>query len=121
MGSELPADIDAECRELCEAMNLLPGIQTFESCCGHGKYPYRVWFHASSVKDLPRLIYWFDPCHSGKYGWRVEVGTDCAMSPAYFMVEGPISDYESAQDIAGLIREEATVSTTALQETDGKN
>lgn len=36
------------CARLCEAMNLLPGIQTTESCCGHGKSPFRVFFEMDS-------------------------------------------------------------------------
>ena len=36
-----PEDMDEECIALCVAMNKLPGISTIESCCGHGKYPYR--------------------------------------------------------------------------------
>jgi hypothetical protein len=45
----LPADLDPECRELCEALNLLPGITTTSSCCGHGREPYRVFFAADSL------------------------------------------------------------------------
>ena len=53
-------DIDAECVDLYLAMNRLPGIQTIESCCGHGKHQYRIWFWADSLEALPRLLYWVD-------------------------------------------------------------
>jgi hypothetical protein len=43
--------IDKECLNLCLAMNRLPGIFTFESCCGHGKSPFHIWFY---VDGLPQ-------------------------------------------------------------------
>ena len=102
----LPTDMDRECIALCEAMNRLPGIETRNSCCGHNKYPYRIWFNARSLKALPRLLYWFDICHSGCPGWRVSVETDCAACPAFFVVEGPVGHYEDAEKIAKLLEEE---------------
>jgi hypothetical protein len=38
------AKFDPEVVPLCQAMNALPGIKTTESCCGHGKEPFRIWF-----------------------------------------------------------------------------
>ena len=40
-------DIDAEARPLVFTLNTLPGIQTIESCCGHGTEPFRIWFEVS--------------------------------------------------------------------------
>ncbi len=102
-------DIDKECISLCDAINLIPGIHTIESCCGHGEHPYRIWFKARNIKCLPRLLYWFDGCHCGHYGWKVLVKTDCGCSPATFLVEGPIGDqaYKESDHIAELLREEA--------------
>lgn len=100
---DLPADIDPECRLLCEAMNRLPGIQTTSSCCGHGEHPYWIFFDAESLEALPGLLYWFDVCHCGFAGWRVIVKTDCAMSPVSFYVEGPVGAYGEAEAIADLI------------------
>lgn len=79
-----PPDIDKECVALCEAMNALPGIRTIESCCGHGERPFRIWFKTARLRNLPRLLYWFNGCHSAVYGWTVQVTTDCGMSPATF-------------------------------------
>ena len=100
-----PPDMDPECVELCRAMNALPGITTTESCSGHGEFPYRVFFHADNLRCLPALLYWFDGCHCGFYGWQVTVATDCAMSPVYFCVEGPTGDaaYSESKEIAQLI------------------
>ena len=84
-------NIDEECVALCDAMNSVPGILTTSSCCGHGKYEYRIFFHADSLEVLPPLLYWFDGCHCGYYGWKVHVATDCGCSPAYFYVEGRLA------------------------------
>lgn len=102
-----PADLDPECQALCEAMNNLPGIMTISSCCGHGNTPFGIWFVADELRDLPRLLYWFDVCHSGAVGWQVIAKTDCGMSPVTFRVEGPTGDeaYAEAKEIADMILE----------------
>ena len=104
----LPADVDSECRALCEAMNALPGIETVESCCGHGKEPFRIWFIVRSLKYLPRLVYYTVPCHVG-FLWRCRVTTDCGMSPVFFLVEsievGEVA-YKQAERMAARLREE---------------
>jgi len=97
------AGMDQECVALCDAMNHLPGIETFESCCGHGKDNYRIWFMTEGLENLPALLYWFDGCHSGFYGWCVKVRTDCGQSPAHFCVEGPVNAHAEAERIAALI------------------
>jgi hypothetical protein len=35
---------DPEVVELCRALNDLPGIATTNSCCGHGKSPFCIFF-----------------------------------------------------------------------------
>ena len=99
--------IDEECVGLCEALNLLLGIKTVESCCGHGSMPFRIWFKADRIEDLPSALYFFDGCHSGFLTWLVVATTDCGMSPVKFRVEGPIGQlaYEQANHIAKLIKE----------------
>ena len=100
-----PNGMDPECMVLCTAINKLRGIATYESCCGHGEQPYRVWVFIRSLPDLPKLLYWLDSCHTGAYGWHVIVYTDCAMSPARFMIEGPVGEvaYRDSEHIAKLI------------------
>lgn len=100
--------LDPECLQLMEAMNLYHGITTVESCCGHGEYPYRMWFTVDSLLDLPHLLYWFDSCHSGQSGWKVIATTDCAASPVIFMVESQDMGedaYQQAKIIAKLMKE----------------
>ena len=61
---EPPADMDPECITLCAALNKLPGIQTFESCCGHKndpkkndmfKHNFWVFFLANSLEARAML------------------------------------------------------------------
>jgi hypothetical protein len=108
----LPDDLDPECRELCEALNLIPGIATTESCCGHGRTPYHIWFTASSMEALPPVCWYADGCHSGEYGWRVFVTTDCGMKPVDFVLEGPPGAYSASEKIAALIREQEKAEVT---------
>lgn len=98
-----PEDMDPECLDLCRALNRAPGIETIESCCGHGRSPYHIWFKAKNMKSLPLVLWAFDLCHCGIPGWYVLAKTDCAMSPVVFMVEGPLGDYKGSRKIAALI------------------
>ena len=53
--SPLPFDMDDECIDLCNVLNTLPGVTTFESCCGHCQHPYYIWFFCNSIDTLSRL------------------------------------------------------------------
>ena len=114
-----PADLDPEVLGLCRAMNAFPGICTVSSCCGHGRDPFDIWFKARSLDDLPALLYWFDGCHSGQYGWSVTVRTDCGASPVTFTAEGPCGAYEAAESIAKDMREAITTALTGKGEGNG--
>lgn len=100
--------IDKECRILCEALNKIKGINTIESCCGHGKKEYNIWFRADNLDCLPDLLYWFDSCHCGYYGWTVIARTDCGKNPTYFNITRKIGKeaYEESKEIARLIIED---------------
>lgn len=82
--------------------NKCQGITTAESCCGHDSKPFKICFKAKSIEDLPYVLYWFKGCHSGFYGWKVYVDTDCAMSPPWFKIEGPSGEqgYKESVEIA---------------------
>lgn len=101
----LSEDIDKECADLCSAINSFNGLSTVESCCGHDRQSFRIWFMANNLDCLPDLLYWFDSCHCGFGGWRVCVKTDCAKSPVIFRIEGPTGEqaYKEANSIAALI------------------
>ena len=95
--------MDPECIELCDAINLCPGIQTIESCCGHGKAPYRIWIYTKDLEKITPVLYYADSCHGAPWGWEVCVTTDCGMSFPKFLLEGPVGDYVGADCIAQLI------------------
>lgn len=105
-----PADLDQEIRELCEALNAIPGITTYQSCCGHGDAEIGIWFYFRDLSDLPALLWWFDVCHSGKAaeGWRVITYTDCGQGGPFFRLAGPPGAYDAARDIAKQIMDEIT-------------
>lgn len=94
--------MDKEVIPLCDALNKLHGISTVESCCGHGKHPFRIFFIAETLDNLPPVAYFLDSWHSGQYGWSLIVTTDCSMRPVSFMIEGPQGKqgYEGAKNIA---------------------
>ncbi len=83
-------------RELCDAMNALPGIETSESCSGHGSDSFRIWFKARSDKGLFFLTRCVDHRY-WKYGylWKIElyVGDryiDGLLPITYCLNSGPI-------------------------------
>ncbi len=50
-----PPDMDPECLPLCVAMNKIPGVTTHHCCCGHGQYPFEVWFTVTEIAALTSL------------------------------------------------------------------
>ncbi len=71
---------DPEVVELCNAMNALPGITTLESCCGHGKIPFRIFFH-----DLSRGGGRFIRASAFGFGWTISF--DVFLSPPVLLLE----------------------------------
>lgn len=66
--------MDKECIDLCNFLNSLPTVETFESCCGHCNSTYNIWFHCDSVPVLTRLARSVDRNNSdGK--WELLVDT----------------------------------------------
>lgn len=65
--------MDKECIELCDALNSLKGVRTFESCCGHFRKPYMIFMRISNWYSLSLLARAFDFRYSsGK--WEIVVG-----------------------------------------------
>ena len=102
-------DIEPECRELCDAINLIPGLVAFAGCNGHDQEPFRVWFYLRdrwALSTLPSLLYYLAPRNAGFY-WTCEVFTDRAMSAVKFMITSKSigeAAYREAQTIAAHIR-----------------
>lgn len=44
--------MDTECINLVKALNDIPGVYTHNSCCGHGKEPFRIWFEVVNYNCL---------------------------------------------------------------------
>lgn len=67
----IPYDqIDYEIINLIRYINNIDGIETTNSCCGHGKYPCRIWFKADSLADVTKFIYKYLYCNPN---WRVSL------------------------------------------------
>jgi hypothetical protein len=98
--------MDPQCIPLCDAINRIHGIETFESCCGHGERKFVIFFLARSFKWLALLDYCVAVCHSGVCGWQVISFTDCSAAPNRFLLEGPTGDYTGANQITKTILDE---------------
>lgn len=53
--------MDKECLVLCNALNSIKGVRTTESCCGHSKHAFCVWFdvdmrYATCLNLLSRVL-----------------------------------------------------------------
>ena len=100
MKPKYDGQMDPEVVPLCDALNSIPRIRTFSSCCGHRKDDFRIWLHASSFAALGKLCYFIAGCHSGFYDWRIEARSDCSAKPADFILIGPRGAYTEANSIA---------------------
>lgn len=83
--SRYPADMDRECIALCDFINAQPGLATWESCCGHGRGPFRIFFGADDLASL-RVI--AEPLSTGT-AWGLSVGWANGGERIYFCLEGP--------------------------------
>jgi hypothetical protein len=101
--------MDDDVLELCNAMNALPGIETTESCCGHGCEPFSIYFKVK--KDEQDGLFFLTRCvdrRYWKYGylWKIElcVGDmyDGTLPITYILSSGPIvgeDAYTQAHDL----------------------
>ena len=53
---DLPNSMDKECIELCKRLNALDGVETYESCCGHLKEQYMIFFYCNNFVTLAKLF-----------------------------------------------------------------
>ena len=63
-------DIDTEIVNLCKALNSIDGIETVESCCGHGRDVCRIWFIVRDIITLNRLCF---HCFNNERFWEIRV------------------------------------------------
>lgn len=96
-----PDGMDKECVALCDAINALEGLRTIESCCGHDKEPFRIYFKAKHLKELPILLFYTDPYYMG-FRWTIKF-QDGGLSPVILVLQseaiGPEAEAQ-AQTIA---------------------
>ena len=96
---QLPSDMDKECIALCECLNDLPKIQTEESCCGHLKEPFRIWFRCSSFTYLAIIARAVDWRYAGtNQVWKLLSVTSDAQPRFKFLLESE-NEYESYEDM----------------------
>lgn len=63
--------MDKECIDLCNKLNSLSDVETTESCCGHCKNQYMIFFNCYDFICLGKLYRCVDRNYSdGK--WRIE-------------------------------------------------
>lgn len=94
-----PEDMDKECIALCTKLNALGDIQTYESCCGHLKECYMVFFKCHSFERLAKLYRCVDRNYSdGKWELLVD-GTDVHPTYCFWLKsKEPFSSYEEMEE-----------------------
>ena len=98
--------MDPECVSICNALNLLEGIETISSCCGHGFQPFRIYFVAEFLNDLKPIMELIDESEI----WRVRVSMATGNMEIYFILEsanGWADAYGSANELTELIAQRA--------------
>ena len=72
--AELPYGINSACIDMYYLLNRLPGVETFESCSGHGKNPFSMWFFCDNIDTLSRLGRAVSPNYSDG-NWEIVIDT----------------------------------------------
>ena len=80
-----PGNLDPECVGLVRALNLLPGVRTFESCCGHGESRFRVWLRTNRVRPVDPLLGVLP--HTEAAGWSCEVSVSGDGKRSDYLIE----------------------------------
>ncbi len=102
-----PKGLDPEVRALCVAMNRLPGIATVESCSGHGKTSFCIWFHVTDFTKRGLLTLARSTCpryYSTPFEIKLNHG-DLVHSQVAFLLEGPKGSrsFRGAERLAAII------------------
>lgn len=88
-----PADMDKQCIPLCDALNAIPGIHTYESCCGHNHHPFWIWFTITGpIQNLTVVGRVFDRRYGAPEGWTCTLdNTDSVTySPTFWISSNKI-------------------------------
>lgn len=94
--------MDPECVELCDAINSLPGLSTFESCWGHGVQRFSIWFGADSIESLRPIL---TEIH-GNDSWTVSAHWASGGDSLYFWLAGRAGEQglRMAEELAMCLR-----------------
>lgn len=98
--------MDKECIPLCDALNSLPDVETTESCCGHCKDRFRIFFKCKNPYSLSVISRVFNRRYSGtKLQWIIEVETHDNGDYNYFVhsVEAYENNTMMEKDISQLV------------------
>ena len=99
----LPADVDCECISICNTLNRLPRLRTYESCSGHGERPFYVWFRCDNIDTLSRLGRAVDKRYSDG-NWEIVLDS-CDRNPRgcfLLRTKSILQDDELYDSLAGL-------------------
>ena len=96
-----PPDIDDGCILLCDAINSIPCLHTYESCCGHGIEPFHIWFLCHNLEYLHILLDFI--AKSGKPGWKCEATLASTGALAFMLSHHAMEDFTEARELAGHI------------------
>jgi hypothetical protein len=66
--------MDEQCIEICDAMNSIDGVETFESCSGHSKHTFRIFFTITNSRGVYAVLRANDPRYGGP-NWKCEAST----------------------------------------------
>ena len=91
--------MDKECIKLCDILNSIPSIDTFESCCGHLKDRYSVWFFCNDIITISRLGRCVEHNYSdGKWELLVD-STDTNPTGVFWLrSKVPFQDYDEMEE-----------------------
>lgn len=86
--------LDPEVARLVAALNALPGIETTESCCGHGINPFRIWFNVTdyTARGLVTITRVMCPRYGGSPLFKVILcHGDVPQRQVIYLLEGDAS------------------------------
>ena len=91
-------NMDKECIKLCDILNSIPSIDTFESCCGHLKNRYSIWFFCNDIITISRL----GRCVERNYsdgGWELLVDSTDTQPTGVFWLRSkiPFQSYDEME------------------------
>ncbi len=95
--------MDKECIPICDALNSLPDVETFESCCGHLKTRYAVYLKTKNLYSMSVIARVFDKRYSNtSVAWKTTIETLDAENNPQFCIgiysERPFNDYREMSD-----------------------